>query len=121
MNSLIFFIVCLIFKFLVEDYNKPVVSEMDQIINAITEKKPVKYISNGTILDTNFKSHYFKILDLENSKVYYEEMITEQAIKQKLFHDEDVKIGFKTRCNTNDIELAEGYILDYYNYVVHLN
>jgi len=121
MTSLIFLIFCLIFKLIVDDYTKPVISKVDQIINTITEKKPIKYISNGVELKTTLKRHYFDILDLENGKVYDREMISEQVFKQHSFYNEDVRAGYKTRCNTKDIHLAEDYILDYYDYVVHLN
>ncbi len=94
---------------------------MDQIINSITKKRSIKYISNGVELKTTFKRHYFNILDLENGKLYDREMISNQALKQLSFYSEDVKIGYKTRCDNKDIHLAEGYILDHYDYLVHLN
>ena len=121
MNSLIFLSVVFIIKLIVADYNKPVVSDIDQIINAITEKKPVKYISNGVELKTNFTEHYFDILDMENGKIYDREMISDQVFKQHSYYDEDVKVGYKTRCNSKNILLAEKYIMDNYNYVVFLN
>ena len=121
MTSLIFLIFCLIFKLIVNDYNKPAVSEVDQIINTITEKKPVKYISNRVELKTTFKRHYFNILDMENGKVYDREMISDQVFKQHSYYDEDVKVGYKTRCNSIDILLAEEYIMDNYNYLIYLN
>jgi len=82
MASLIFFIICLIFKLVVDNLSKPEVSEVDEIINTITEKKPVKYISNGVELKTTLKRHYFDILNMENRKVYDREMISEQVFKQ---------------------------------------
>jgi hypothetical protein len=94
---------------------------VDQIINTITEKKPIRYISNGLVLKTTLKRHYFDILDMENGKKYDREMISDQVFKQHSYYDEDVKVGYKTRYKTKDIHLAEDYILDYYNYVVHLN
>ncbi len=121
MTYIIFLFVCFILKFLVEDYKEPVVSEVDQIINSITEKKPVKYISNGVELKTTLKRHYFDILDMENGKIYDREMIAEQVIKQHSFYNEDVKVGYKTKFNTKDINLAENYILNYYDYIVNLN
>jgi|688.fasta_scaffold605109_1 hypothetical protein len=121
MTSLIFLIFCLIFKLIVYDYNKPAVSEVDQIINTITKKKLVKYISNGVELKTTLKRHYFDILDMENGKVYDREMISEQVFKHHSFYNEDIKVGYKTRCNTKDIHLAEDYVLDNYDYVIHLN
>jgi len=121
MNSLIFLSVVFIIKLIIADYNKPIVSYVEQIINTITEKKPVIYISNGVELKTTFKRHYFDILDMENGKVYDREMISEQVFKQQSYYDEDVRSGFKIRCNSKDIHLAEDYILDYYDYVVHLN
>jgi hypothetical protein len=121
MRSIIFLLVVYIIKWLLDEISKPEVSDVDQIINAITEKKPVKYISNGVELKTTLKRHYFNILDMENGKVYDREMISDQVLKQHSYYDEDVKVGFKTRYNTKDIHLAEDYISDYYDYVVHLN
>lgn len=121
MNSLIFLSVVFIIKLIVADYNKPVVTDVDQLINTITEKKPIKYISNGVELKTTLKRHYFDILDLENRKVYDREMISKQVFKQHSFHDEDLKVGYKTRCNSKDILLAENYIIDNYNYLIYLN
>lgn len=121
MRSIIFLVVVYIIKFIIKELSKPEVSDMDQLINTITKKKPVKYFSNGVELKTTLKRHYFDILDMENGKVYDREMISEQVFKQHSFYNEDVKVGYKTKYNTKDIHLAEDYILDYYNYVVHLN
>ena len=121
MTSLIFFIVCLIIRLIIDDYNKPVVSNVDQIINAITVKKPIKYISNGVELKTNFTEHYFDILDMEKGKLFDRDMILTQAKKQQSYYQEDEAIGYKTRYNTKDILLAETYVLDNYNYLVYLN
>lgn len=121
MNSLIFLSVVFIIKLIVADYNKPIVSDVDQIINDITEKNPVKYISNGVELKTTLKRHYFNILDMENGKLYDRDMISEQVFKQHQYYDEDVKVGYKTKYNTQDIYLAEDYIMDNYNYLVYLN
>ena len=121
MASLVFLIVCLIIKLIIEDYNKPIVSDIDHIINAITEKKPVKYISNGVELKTNFTEHYFDILDMEKGKLFDRDMILTQVKKQQSYYQEDVAVGYKTRCNSKDILLAETYILDNYNYLVYMN
>jgi hypothetical protein len=94
---------------------------VDQIINTITEKKTVKYISNRVELITTLKRHYFDILDMENGKVYDREMISEQVFKQHSFYNEDVRAGYKTRCTSNDIQLAHNYIMDHYDYIVDLN
>ena len=121
MGTLIFISFCLIFKFIVQDYNKPIVSDVDQMINTITEKKPIKYISNGIELKSNFTDHYFNILDMEKGKLYDREMISDQVFKQHSYYDEDVKVGYKTRYKSIDIKLAEDYIMDNYNYLVYLN
>ena len=121
MTSLIFLIFCLIIKLIVRDLNKPVVSEVDLLINKITEKKPIKYFSNGIELKTNLTEHYFNILDLENGKIYNREMILTQVQKQDSYYQEDVAVGYKSRCNSVDILLAEEYIMDNYNYVVYMN
>ena len=121
MRGLIFLVIVYIVKWIIDEISKPEVPDVDQIINAITEKKPVKYISNGVELKTTLKKHYFDILDMENGKIYDREMISGQVFKQHSYYNEDVKVGYKTRYNTKDIHLAEDYILDYYDYVVHLN
>ena len=121
MKGLIFFVVVYFIKWLIDEISKPEISKVDQLVNSITEKKPIKYISNGVELKTSLKRYYFDILDMENGKVYDREMISEQVFKQHSFYNVDVKVGFKTRCNTKDIHLAEDYILDYYDYVVYLN
>lgn len=121
MNSIIFIITCMLFKLIVKDYNKPVVSEVDQIINAITEKKPIKYISNGIELKSNFTVHYFNILDMEKGISYDREMILKQVNKQISYYNEDLLVGYKTRCNDKDIELAMMYVLDNYKYLANLN
>ena len=94
---------------------------MDQIINAITKKKPIKYISNGIELKTNFTEHYFNVLDMEKGKLYDIEMILTQGEKQLSYYQEDILVGYKTRCNSNDILLAEKYVIDNYNYLVNMN
>jgi hypothetical protein len=121
MTSIIFFIACMLFKFIVQDYNKPVVSDVDQMIKTITEMKPIKYISNGIELKTNFTEHYFKILDMEKGILYDREMILKQVEKQLSYYQEDILVGYKTRCNSNDILLAEKFVIDNYNYLVNLN
>jgi len=121
MRGLIFFVVVYFIKWLINEISRPEISMVDQLIKTITEKKTVKYISNGVELKTTLKRHYFDILDMENGKVYDREMISEQVFKQHSYYNEDVKVGYKTRYNTKDIHLAEDYILDYYDYVVHLN
>ncbi len=121
MRGLIFLVIVYIVKWIIDEISKPEVPDVDQIINSITEKKPIKYISNGVEIKATLKKHYFDILDMENGKIYDWEMISGQVFKQHSYYDEDVKVGYKTRYNTKDIHLAEDYILDYYDYVVHLN
>jgi hypothetical protein len=121
MRSIIFLLVVYIIKLIIKELSNPVVSDVDQIINAITEKKPVKYISNGVELKTTLKRHYFNILDLENGKLYDREMISDQVFKQHSYYDEDIKVGYKTRCTSNDIKLAKDYIMENYNYLIYLN
>ena len=121
MRGLIFLLVVYIIKLIIKELNKPVDSDVDQIINTITEKKPVIYISNGVELKTTLKRHYFNILDMENGKVYDREMILTQVQRQDSYYQEDTNAGYKTRCTSNDILLAESYVMDNYNYLVYLN
>ena len=121
MRGLIFLLVVYIVKWIIDEISKPEVPNVDQIINFITEKKPIKYISNGVELKKPFIEHYFNILDMENGKVYDRDMILIQVKKQHSYYQEDVAVGYKSRCNSKDILLAETYILDNYNYLVYLN
>jgi len=121
MRGLIFLVIVYLIKWLIDEISKPEVSKVDEIINTITEKKPIKYISNGVELKTTLKRHYFDILDMENGKVYDREMISDQVFKQHSYYDEDAKVGYKTRCSSKDIKLAEEYIMDNFNYLVYLN
>ena len=121
MRSIIFLLVVYMVKWIIDEISKPEDSDVDELINDITEKKPVKYISNGVELKTTLKRHYFNILDMENGKVYDREMISDQVFKQHSYYDEDVKVGYKTRCTSNDIQLAHNYIMDHYDYIVDLN
>jgi hypothetical protein len=118
---LLFLLIGIIIKLIVDDYNETVISDIDQIINTITEKKPVKFISNGVELNSTFIEHYFKILDLEIGVLYDSEMIFKQVKKNQSFYQENLALGYKTRCNEKEILLAEAFILDNYNYIVHLN
>ena len=65
MRSIIFLVIVYIVKWIIDEISKPEAPDVDQIINSITEKKPIKYISNGVELKTTLKRHYFNILDLE--------------------------------------------------------
>lgn len=121
MNGLIFLVVVFLVKWMIDELSKPEVSDVDHLIKTITEKKPIKYISNGVEIKTTLKKHYLDILDMENGKIYDREKISEQVFKQHTFYNEDFKVGYKTRYKTKDIHLAEDYILEYYDYVVHLN
>ena len=58
---------------------------------------------------------------MEKEKLYDREMISEQIIKQRNFHNEDLKIGWKTKYDISDIKLAEEYILNNYVYLITLN
>ena len=121
MRGLIFLVIVYIVKWIIDEMSKPEVPDVDQIINSITEKKPIKYISNGVEIKATLKKHYFDILDMENGKIYDREMILTQVQKQNSYYQEDVAVGYKTRFNSIDISLAEEYIMDNYNYVVYLN
>lgn len=57
MRSIIFLLVVYIVKWIIDEISKPEVSDVDQIINTITEKKTVIYISNGVELKTTLKRH----------------------------------------------------------------
>jgi len=58
---------------------------------------------------------------MEKGKLFDRDMILTQVKKQQSYYQEDVSVGYKTRCNSKDILLAETYILDNYNYLVYMN
>jgi hypothetical protein len=58
---------------------------------------------------------------MEKGKLYDREMILNQVEKQLYYYQEDILVGYKTRCNSNDIHLAEKYVIDNYNYLVNMN
>jgi hypothetical protein len=58
---------------------------------------------------------------MEKEKLYDREMISEQIIKQRNFHNEDLKIGWKTKYDISDIKLAEEYVMNNYTYLININ
>lgn len=121
MFSILFLITFYIINLIVKDYNKPIVSEVDMMINKITFKKPLKYISNNVELKSNFLTHYWDILDMTNENKFDREMIFIQAKKQTSFYIEDVTVGYKTKFSKKDIRLSEDYVLNHYDYMMNLN
>lgn len=119
MISFLFIFLCLFLKLLVDDYNKPIISEVDQLIINLTYKKPIYYISNGVVINTTLNRYYCDILELGND--YDIDQIITQVKKQKSYYQEDVSLGYKVRYSTMDIILAETYLFDNYNYLVNLN
>ena len=121
MSSIIFLIIIYIIHLLIKDYNKPFVSEVDTIINDITLKKPIKYISNCIELKSNFITHYWSILDITEERRVDRDMILTQVQKQNSFYLEDVLVGYKTRFSKKDIILSKDYVLNHYDYMMNLN
>ena len=121
MRSIIFLVIVYIVKWIIDEISKPESPDVDQIINSIIEKKPIKYISNGVELKTTLKRHYFGILDMTNGQIYDRNLIFTQVQRQYQYLDEDSKIRIKTRCTFSDIKLAEEYIMNNYDYLINLN
>jgi hypothetical protein len=71
--------------------------------------------------DPNLSHIFFNILDLQNGKSYDRSMIFEQVEKRNSFNSEDIKLGYKTKFNASEINLAKNYVMDYHDYIVHLN
>ena len=121
MGHLIFIIVVIVIKALINV--KPDTKDVEDGNIGLTnnEKKPIVYISNGIELKTSFRKHYFEVLDMRAGTTYDRDMIFEQAQKQHSYYQEDIKVGYKTRTSKKEIQLAESYILEYYDYVIQLN
>ena len=121
MGHLIFLIIVFVIRALINV--KPDTKDLEVGKTDLTKskKKPIVYISNGIKLKTSFRKHYFEVLDMRGGTTYDREMIFEQTQKQHSFYQEDIKLGFKTRSSKKEIQLAESYILEYYDYVIQLN
>ena len=121
MGHLIFLIIVFVLKALINVKPDPKNVEDGNTRLTKSKKKPIVYISDGIELKTSFRKHYFEILDMRAGTTYDREMIFEQSQKQHSYYQEDIKVGYKTRSSKKEIQLAESYILEYYDYVIHLN
>lgn len=121
MGHLIFIIIVIVIKALINI--KPDPKYVDDCDTGLTKskKKPIVYISDGIELEKSFRKYYFEVLDMRDSNSYDRDLIFEQSQKQYSFYQEDIKIGYKTRYSKKEIQLAESYILEYFDYVVNIN
>lgn len=117
----IFLIIVILFKVLINVKSDTKAVENGNTDLTKSKKKPIVYISDGIELKTSFRKHYFEVLDMRAGTTYDREMIFEQAQKQHSYYQEDIKVGYKTRTSKKEIQLAESYILEYYDYVISLN
>ncbi len=125
MNSLIFFIVCLIIRLIINDYNKPVVSNVYQIINTISNKEPIKYYSNGIELPYRFHIEYKIMIDvMADSWIYkYEnqELVNQNhnspIIDRKIITPYLQLYTYKLK----NVFLAESNLTEHWDYLKYLN
>lgn len=59
---LFFSILVYVIKYLVNDFNKPELFEIDNLINSIPDKQPIQYFSNGLALPFPFHIEYRNII-----------------------------------------------------------
>ena len=121
MKEILFLLLIYFIKWLIKWARESNVSDIEQNTNRLTDINRIKYISNGIELKTSLKKYYFDILDLQNGKSYDRSMIFEQVDKRHSFNSEDIKLGYKTKFNASEIILAKMYVMDYHDYIVHLN
>jgi len=68
---LFFSILVYVIKYLVNDFNKPELFEIDNLINSIPDKQTIQYFSNGLALPFPFHIEYRNIIkEIENSWIY---------------------------------------------------
>jgi hypothetical protein len=74
MRTIIFLLVVYFVKFIIKELSKPEVSKEDELINAIPNKDPIKYYSNGIELPYPFHIEYKIMMNtMANSWIYKEE------------------------------------------------
>lgn len=121
MKEIVFIVIICLIKSLIKSMREVNISDINKPSNTLNAFTNIKYISNGIEIKKSFKKHYFDILDMQSGIVYDRNMIREQVFKQHSFNDEDIKLGYKTKFNASEIILAKMYVMDYHDYIVHLN
>jgi hypothetical protein len=125
MRTIIFFLVVYFVKFLIKELSKPEVSKIDELINAIPNREPIKYYSNGIELPYPFHIEYKMMMNtMVNSWMYkeeYQELVNENH-NAPIIDREILSPYFQRYTYTfNNVFLAETYLNDQWDYLNNLN
>jgi hypothetical protein len=125
MRTIIFFLVVYFVKFLIKELSKPEVSKIDELINAIPNREPIKYYSNGIELPYPFHIEYKMMINtMTDSWIYkdeYQEIINENHNAPII--DREISSPYIQRYTYtfNNVFLAESYLNDQWDYLNNLN
>jgi hypothetical protein len=125
MRTIIFFLVFYFVKFLIKELSKPEVSKIDELINAIPNREPIKYYSNGIELPYPFHIEYKMMMNtIANSWMYkekYQELVNENHDAPII--DREILSPYIQRYTYtfNNVFLAESYMKDQWDYLNNLN
>jgi hypothetical protein len=125
MRTIIFFLVVYFVKFLIKELSKPEVSKIDELINAIPNREPIKYYSNGIELPYPFHIEYKMMMNtMANSWMYkeeYQELVNENHNAPII--DREISSPYLQRYTYtfNNVFLAECYLNDQWDYLNNLN
>jgi hypothetical protein len=125
MRTIIFLLVVYFVKFLIKELSKPEVSKIDELINAIPNREPIKYYSNGIELPYPFHIEYKMMMNtMVNSWMYkeeYQELVNENHNAPII--DREILSPYiqKYTYTFNNVFLAESYLNDQWDYLNNLN
>ncbi len=97
---------------------------LDSLFN---EKTPIdysgkhRYIINEKVSLLHPLSKSYKVLDLPNEILLGPTEIYKALHKQLEFANEDRLLGYKMKYTIQEYQTAKQYLLDYYEYMAHLN
>jgi hypothetical protein len=125
MRGIIFLLVVYFVKFLIKELSKPEVNQIDELINAIPNREPIKYYSNGIELPYPFHIEYKMMMNtMVNSWMYkeeYQELVNENHNAPII--DREILSPYiqKYTYTFNNVFLAESFLKDQCDYLNNLN
>jgi len=99
-----------------------------RVINSLfNEKDPIdysgkhRYIINDKVSLLHPLTKSYKVLDLPNDILLSPSVIHKALHKQLEFANEDRLLGYTMKYTIQEYQTAKQYLLDYYEYMAHLN
>jgi len=115
MRGIIFLIIVYLVKFIIKELSKSEVFKVDELINAISNREPIKYYSNGIELPYPFYIEYkIMINTIANSWIYeeeYQELVNQNHNAPII--DREILIPYAQHYtySFNNVFLAEAYLI----------